>query len=187
MGQFYKQIVVIVFSIFFLIPISNFVKAEVVSEQSAKFKINNNGFTNNDLFLKTKAIENVLIKYQSPLVNNVSQFIYVCQKYQLDCYLLPAIAGLESTFGRFVYPQSFNPFGWGGGYIMFRDWNESIEIVGKGIRENYLNKGAKTEEQIGMIYSESPTWAQRVKFLKTIFINEEKRLEYLFTNDKLSL
>lgn len=190
MRQFIKKIAFLIFIIFFFVPAVYIVKAEIVSEQSAKFNIYSNISNNNrieDLFLKTKAIENIFIKYQSPLVDDASQFIYICQKYQLDCYLLPAIAGLESTFGRFVYPQSFNPFGWGGGYIMFRDWNESIETVAKGLRENYLNKGADNVEKIGAIYSESPTWAQRVKFLKEMFVQEEKRLEYLFTNKNLSL
>lgn len=190
MRQFIKKISLVILIIFFFFPIVYYAKAEIVSEQSAKFNIYHNISNNNktnDLFLKTKSIENILIKYQSPLVNNVSQFIYICQKYQLDCYLLPSIAGLESTFGRFIYPQSFNPFGWGGGYIMFKDWNESIEIVAKGLRENYLNQGADTVEKIGVIYSESPTWAQRVKFIMGIFLKEEKRLEYLFTNKNLSL
>ncbi len=187
MGQFLKKNVILILIFLFFVPLFYFAKAETVSESSAKLKSDNNITVENHFFIKIKAIENVFVKYQSPLVSSVNQFIYVCQKYQLDCYLLPAIAGLESTFGRFVYPQSFNPFGWGGGYVMFRDWNESIEAVGKGIREHYLNKGAKTEDEIGIIYSESSTWAQRVKFLKEIFINEEKRLEYLFTNKILSL
>lgn len=190
MRYFLRQTIIHIVVFIFFLPIISLAKAQTTSEQSAKFIDNKNSQFYNDnkhLFIKAKTIENILVKYQSPLVNHVNQFVYVCQKYQIDCYLLPSISGLESTFGRFIYPESFNPFGWGGGYIMFKDWNESIETVGRELRETYINKGADTVEKIGIIYSESPTWSQRVKFLINIFVNEEERLKYLFTKENLSL
>lgn len=133
----------------------------------------------NVLLIKKTVIKKVLNRYNSPLTDNVDDFLKTCGKYNLDCYLLPAIAGLESTFGKFIYPNSYNPFGWGGGYIMFANWNEGIETVGRGLRERYVNLGAQTTVEIGRIYSESPTWAIRVDILKKQFYNEEEKLQGL--------
>lgn len=132
-----------------------------------------------DLLIKKTSIKKVLNRYNSPLVDNIDDFMKACNKYNLDCYLLPAITGLESTFGQFIYPNSYNPFGWGGGYIMFTNWGEGIDAVARGLRQNYLNKGAQTTTQIGRIYSTSPTWAIRVDFLKKQFYNEEEKLRDL--------
>ncbi len=133
--------------------------------------------TTNLLLIKKAVIKKVLNRYDSPLTENADTFIEACVKYDLDCYLLPAIAGLESTFGKFIYPDSHNPFGWGRGYIVFSQWEDAINAVAKGLRERYVNRGAQDTVQIGRIYSESPTWAQRVDFLKKQFYNEESKMQ----------
>lgn len=123
--------------------------------------------------LKKQIIEAVLTKYNSPLAGSADAFVKTCVKYSLNCYLLPSIAGLESTFGKFILPGSNNPFGWGRGYILFDDWSEGIDTVGRGLRRNYLNKGAANIEHVAKIYSESPTWSPRVMY----FIREFERAE----------
>ena len=127
-------------------------------------------------FKKKLAIEAVLERYDSPMAEDVDSFLITCKKYSLNCYLLPSIAGLESTFGRFIYPGSYNPFGWGRGYIMFKDWSESIDTVGSGLRTNYIDSGAVSVEDIGTIYSESNTWATRVRWFMAQFEKEEQKL-----------
>ena len=102
-------------------------------------------------------------------------FVKTCIKYKIDCYLLPSIAGLESTFGKFVWPNSHNAFGWARGFMMFDSWAEGIDTVGAGLRKGYLNKGALTVEDIGPIYSESPTWAIRVNYFINQFEREEEK------------
>jgi len=144
-------------------------------------------YVSNGFYFKAKAIEAILTEYRSPLVNQTQTFITVCQKYQIDCYLLPSIAGLESTFGRFIYPNSYNPFGWGGGYIMFDSWEEAIDNVANGLRNNYINKGAKNVEMIGKIYSESPTWAIRIRWFINQFTKEEEEIRLLFYKNKVEL
>lgn len=64
---------------------------------------------------KKYVIAKVLEKYQSPLIGSVDAFVNTCEQYKLDCYLLPSITGLESRFGWYTHPGSYNPFGWGGG------------------------------------------------------------------------
>lgn len=110
-----------------------------------------------------RAVERVLEKYQSPMRQSLDSFFRVCDSNELDCYLLPSIAGLESGFGKYVLAGSYNPFGWGGGYIKFSNWNDAISTVGTGLHQNYIGRGAQTVEQIGSMYAESPTWAARVR------------------------
>ncbi|MFZ1549438.1 MAG: hypothetical protein WAT44_03160 [Microgenomates group bacterium] len=126
-----------------------------------------------DYMLKRRVITKVLQENNSPLVDSVDSFISTCANYQIDCYLLPSITRLESSFGQFTHPNSHNPFGWGGGYIMFNTWGDSIDAVGKGLRTNYIDKGAADVYDIGKIYAASPTWAVRVER----FMNDFKRVE----------
>ena len=126
-----------------------------------------------DYMLKRRVITKDLQENTSPLVDSVDSFISTCANYQIDCYLLPSITRLESSFGQFTHPNSHNPFGWGGGYIMFNTWGDSIDAVGKGLRTNYIDKGAADVYDIGKIYAASPTWAVRVER----FMNDFKRVE----------
>lgn len=121
-----------------------------------------------------RAIEKILVKYNSPMAGEADTFIYACHKYHLDCYLLPAIAGLESGFGNMIYPGTYNAFGWGGGMIYFKNWNEAIMTVAKGLRENYYNRGAVTVSDIGYMYAAgSTTWAGKAYF----YMNQIKQGE----------
>ncbi len=52
--------------------------------------------------LKRKAMTEVLKRYNAPLLSEVDSFLEACVAYELDCYLLPSISGVESTFGRFL-------------------------------------------------------------------------------------
>ncbi|MCX7956100.1 MAG: hypothetical protein N2593_03320 [Patescibacteria group bacterium] len=147
------------------------------AQLSYSLKIDKNKEKNQIYKVKEIVIKNVLERYNSPLLGEEKNFVNTCQRYDLDCYLLPSIAGLESTFGKFIWPGSYNPFGWGGGYIMFKDWADAIDTVGKGLRNNYLNKWKLySVEAIGPVYSESPTWAQRVNWFIKEFKKEEEKI-----------
>ena len=152
------------------------IMAQLIADSSANISYNNEIGLHNSLFVKKLAMKRILEKYNSPLKDEVDSFISACQKYDLDCFLLPSISGLESTFGKFILPASHNPFGWGGGYIMFGNWGEGIEAVAKGLRNNYINKGALDIYQIGRIYSESPTWSPRILYFMNEFNKEEQNI-----------
>jgi len=126
-----------------------------------------------DQSIQRMVISEVMEKYNAPLASEVDGFINACTTYHIDCYLLPSIAGLESSFGKYTYPGSHNPFGWGGGHIMFDTWEDGFMTVAQGLRENYIENGATTIESIGPIYAASPTWVERVAF----FHNEFERVE----------
>ena len=185
-----KKIAFIIVSILFIFN-HCFVFAEEKGKEAGQSAIISYKITlqdqNKAVFYKKYAIKNILEKYQSPLINSVDSFIDACFTYQLDCYLLPAISGLESTFGRYILPNSYNPFGWGGGRIIFKNWDESINSVGLGLKNNYLNRGLITVESIGSVYSESPTWAIRVRFFINQFKKEEENLRLYFEKNEVKL
>ena len=136
--------------------------------------------------LKRKAMTEVLKRYNAPLLSEVGSFIDACTTYNLDCYLLPSISGVESTFGRFLIPGTYNPFGWGRGLLAFTNFNQTIMAVGKGLKENYIDRGADTVEKIGSIYCEGNTWAGSVKFFMNQFEEEEKK-QLFFMQDTVQL
>ena len=101
-------------------------------------------------------IENFFKEYKSPLANRAFVFVSVADKYSLDWKLLPAIAMQESNGGVKIINNSYNPFGYGiyGSLVVkFTSWEESIERVGKAIREDYLNKGLTSPVQIMAKYT----------------------------------
>lgn len=109
------------------------------------------------------AVQNVFKRYNSPLVNEAGTFVKAADEFGVDWRLLPSISGLESTFGKFLMPNSYNAYGWGGGYIYFKSWEQGIKTINKAIRKNYMEKwNAKNVWEIGPIYAESPTWSVRV-------------------------
>lgn len=177
-----KLIAIIMISLlFFLSAIP--AKAEIIAGASAPLTHRSFIDTKDIEQLQEKklqiVIESVLKRYNSPLSGESEAFVKACIKYQIDCFLLPSIAGLESTFGKFIWPNSYNPFGWARGYMMFETWSEGIETVAKGLNNGYVKKGAQTVEEIGPIYSESPTWAIRVNFFINQFEKEEEKMTLL--------
>lgn len=136
--------------------------------------------------LKRKALVQVLKKYDAVLLTEVDSFLEACTTYDFDCYLLPSISGVESTFGKFLIPSTHNPFGWGRGILPFADYHEAIMTVGKGLRENYINKGATTVDQIGAIYCEGNTWSGKVKHFMDEFEREEQK-QLFFMQDTVQL
>ncbi len=120
---------------------------------------------------RAKSIENFFKDYNSVLASFSNQFIQVADKYQLDFRLLPAIAMQESNGGKRVINESHNPFGfgiYGNNVVKFSSWEEGIERVGKSLREDYLNQGLKTPEEIMAKYTppslaKGGSWAKGVR------------------------
>lgn len=105
---------------------------------------------------RSKIVEDFFNSYKSILVNYSKIFVDVADKYKLDFRLLPAIAMQESNGGKKVIENSHNPFGYGiyeNSVIKFASWEQAIEKVAKGLRENYLDKGLKTPTQIMAKYT----------------------------------
>lgn len=164
------------------------VSAEKIAGASAKINYitynSNSANQKAEAYVVKKTIREILEKYHSPMVDQVDSFYRACQTFEIDCYLLPSITGVESSFGQFIYPGTFNPFGWGRGLTYFKDWDEAIMTVGQGLRQNYINKGADTVEAIGRIYCEGNTWAGKVNhFINEFKTQEDKNDLYLNQNN----
>lgn len=133
-----------------------------------------------DFAKKKMAIKRVLERYNSPVVDTVDGFIAACQEYDLNCYLLPAIMGVESGFGRAYIPGTYNGHGWASGTITFSSWEDGYMTIGKALREKYIDRGATDVYSIGKIYAGSETWPQKVSFFMSQFEAEEANLALYF-------
>lgn len=164
--------------------------AELIAGSSAAVSYHEQNSTSissvQKIALKRKAMTEVLKRYNAPLLSEVDSFLEACAAYDLDCYLLPSISGVESTFGRFLIPGTYNPFGWGRGLIEFKSYNETIMTVGKALRVQYIDRGADTVDKIGRIYCEGDTWSGKVKFFMNQF-EEEERKQLFFMQDTVEL
>jgi len=89
-------------------------------------------------------IENYLRYYQSPLFFYRDKIVKTAQQYGVKPQLIVAIAQQESNLGKKSPEGCFNAWGWGiheNGTLCFKDWNEAIEIVTRGIAREYCAKG----------------------------------------------
>lgn len=131
---------------------------------------------------RARALRDYLSRFDSPLAEYADDFIKSADAHTIDWKLLPAIAGVESTFGKALPYNSHNAWGWGiygDNAIYFSSYPEAIETISKGLRENYIDKGAENVYQIGRIYAASPTWAERVEyFMNKISVLQHSSPEY---------
>ena len=110
-------------------------------------------------------LRNYLSNHNSPLTEYAGVFIAFADKYEIDWRLVPAISGVESTFGKRIPFNSYNAYGWANGKYAFNSWEDSIEVVTKTLREKYYDKGTPNINSIGRRYAPpSSTWAGNVKF-----------------------
>ena len=143
--------------------------ADKISQASATLVQSNPGADPILNDMRVKALENVFKKHNSPLATEAVNYVKYADLYGVDWKLLPAISGLESSFGLRLMPGSYNAYGWGGGHIYFDSWEDGIKTINKSLRERYMDRGAIDVWSIGPIYAESPTWAVRVnRFMSEI-------------------
>lgn len=110
------------------------------------------------------------------------------QDYGINCLFVMAIAAIESGNGT-INGVGNNMFGWGGGYIAFSSKAEGINVVAKGLANNYLKPGASlysgnTISSVNKRYASSSTWddkvaAKMVSYYSTISKTHNTALEKL--------
>ncbi len=113
---------------------------------------------------RIELVRQYLASYKSPLEPYASLLVAAADKYGLDFRLTTAIAQQESNLCKLIPPGSNNCWGWGihsEGTLGFSSFAEGIEEVSRGLREEYLNKGYQTVEEIMSKYTPlSPgSWA----------------------------
>lgn len=107
--------------------------------------------------------------YDSPLETYSKLLVETSDKYGLDYRLLTAIALKESGGCRVIPDNSYNCWGWGvhsEGTLKFDSYEEGMDVVGKGLKEYYIDAGYTTIEEIMTKYAHasSTTWADDVVF-----------------------
>lgn len=142
----------------------NSVKAES-SEAGAsampKFKQN----TRHAFDYRVFTLRKFLVRFNSPLTPYSEDFIKTADYYGIDYRMVPAISGVESTFGKQIPPNSYNAYGWAGGAYKFKSWPDSINVVSMTLRKNYIDRGATSISKISRIYAPpSTTWGSKVKY-----------------------
>lgn len=128
--------------------------------------------------LRVETLQRYLARHNAPLAGNAQDFIDAANTHGLEWHLLPAISGVESTFGKHVPYNSYNPFGWANGERGFQDWKEAIYTVAEGVERIYYNKGRTTPELMHKVYAPpSPSWGSKVRyFMNQIEAEHEKTL-----------
>jgi hypothetical protein len=122
---------------------------------------------------RPELIRQYLNRYDSPLEPYALFIVETADTYGIDFRLIPAIAQQESNLCKKIPPETFNCWGWGihsKGTLGFQSYQEGIEIVTKGIREEYVDKGYVTIEDIMAKYTpmSQGSWANGVN----TFMNE---------------
>lgn len=161
-----KIILSIIFSIFTLATFAEPVSAEFpVAESSAKLKSSE---SIEEVDSRETTLRKFLESHNSPLAPYAKHFIQMADVYNIDWRFVPAVAGVESTFGKRIPKNSYNAYGWVNGAYRFGSWENSIEVVSKTIREKYINKGATSLDSIARRYAPpSKTWAWKVRYFMT--------------------
>ncbi|MEK7188407.1 MAG: hypothetical protein AAB685_00980 [Patescibacteria group bacterium] len=120
---------------------------------------------------RPEIIKRYLSYWNSPLGPYAKTLVEISDKYQLDFRLLTAIAQQESNLCKKIPAETFNCWGWGihsEGTLGFSSFEQGIEEVSKGLREEYLNRGYLSIEEIMSKYTplSNGSWAYGVsKFM----------------------
>lgn len=115
---------------------------------------------------EAKILASYLSRYNSPLQYHAQDFVDAANTYNLDWKLVASIAGVESTFGKFI-PGGYNGWGWGvyGTQALgFESWRDGIFTVSKGLKEDYISRGLLDPISMNKRYAASPTWGVRVDY-----------------------
>jgi len=130
--------------------------AEAVSDPSAgiKGKGETSGFD-----FRVENLRNYLEQFNSPLAPYAKDLVSNADENGLDYRLVPAISGVESTFGKNIPNDSYNAYGWANGNYSFTSWPDSISQVSETLKSGYIDRGAPTIAKIAKRYAPpSTTW-----------------------------
>jgi hypothetical protein len=138
------------------------VDAQVVSDTSACIK---SGEESSGFDFRVENLRNYLEKFNSPLAPYAKDLVANADENGLDYRLVPAISGVESTFGKNIPNDSYNAYGWANGNYSFTSWPDSISQVSETLKSGYIDKGAPTIAKIAKRYAPpSTTWGYNVKY-----------------------
>jgi len=104
-------------------------------------------------------LESFFASYRSPVAPLAADFIAAADQHDLDWRLLPSIAMVESSGGK--YFTNNNIFGWDSCRVGFPSVREGIYFVAARLAKSELYRG-KGPEQILRTYNPAPDYDDRV-------------------------
>lgn len=117
---------------------------------------------------KAEKINTYFGKRNLPLEGHGMEMVMVAEKYNIDWRLIPSIALIETTGGKFACSKTYkatgdirytyNVFGWGSCSIKFESYNEAFEILAKNLSGNNPKTARyyKGKDTIGILESYNP-------------------------------
>lgn len=96
-------------------------------------------------------IQEYLNKYRSPMRDTAKALAQTAQEFEVDPFLMLAIAQCETNLGRKSPEGCYNPFGlgiYGKRRLCFEDWEGSYFTMAKTLKTKYLDQGMRTPEEI---------------------------------------
>ncbi len=117
-------------------------------------------------------IDSYLQEKGSPMTGFGATFVSAGKIFGVDPYLVVAIAGKESSWGKDCF-KPYNAWGWGDS--SWTDWTDAINNYTRSLSEEYISKGITTIPRIAPIYCPPNyvSWANDV----TLFHTELTTLE----------
>ncbi|PIR43863.1 hypothetical protein COV24_00520 [candidate division WWE3 bacterium CG10_big_fil_rev_8_21_14_0_10_32_10] len=101
-------------------------------------------------------------KHNAPLASYSQYLVDIADAYDVDWRLVPAIGFCEGNGGKQIPEGSFNTWGWAASQSDLADksgrynlgsWENAINIVTKGLKIGYIDKGLTTPEEIMKKYA----------------------------------
>lgn len=116
---------------------------------------------------RVEILRSYLKKYYSPLEPYATLLVSEADKNSLDYRLLTAIAQQESNLCKVIPSKTYNCWGWGihsRGTLGFESYEDGIRTVSAGIKDNYIDVGYLTVEDIMSKYTplSNGSWANGV-------------------------
>ncbi len=120
-----------------------------------------------EMDVRAKVLAAYFAKFNSPLEYHAQDFIDAADQYGVNWRLVPAIAGVESTFGKHI-PGGYNAYGWAiftsDSRYGFQSWRHGIFTVTEGLKKNYIDQGLTDPYSMNKKYAASKAWGWKVDF-----------------------
>lgn len=114
---------------------------------------------------RIERIEAVFAQHGSPMTGLGELIVTTADKYNTDPYLIVAISGQESSFGK--YRCGYNVWGYASCAVRFNSWEHAIDKEASLLAGHLYNARNDTNwsvAQVGRVYAEDPHWHKGVSY-----------------------
>lgn len=129
--------------------------------------------------VRAEKIDQYFKSYNMPLAGYGQKMVEVADKNDIDWRLIPALAVIESTGGKFACKKvTFSAFGWGSCKINFKSYDQAINDLGSHLGGNKPNtsryyEGKDTKGILAKYNSVIPNYTAKVMNVMDAIENTE--------------